>query len=137
MSCAYGVEKVGFVLMAYGATDALCSFSFGFIIKQVGRVPIFLFGMLINGIVIVVLFTWSPHPDQAYVFYILAALWGMADAVWQTQINGEAMRGREKLMGLWRKEGRKQDRNLAAKMHLLMFSSYPLAGKKTVLFHTW
>ena len=109
MSCAYGVEKVGFVLMAYGATDALCSFSFGFIIKQVGRVPIFLFGMLINGIVIVVLFTWSPHPDQAYVFYILAALWGMADAVWQTQINGEAMRGREKLMGLWRKEGRKQD----------------------------
>ena len=89
VSCAYGVQNVGFVLMAYGATDALCSFSFGFIIKHVGRVPIFVFGMLINAAVIVVLFTWSPHPKQAYLFYILAALWGMADAVWQTQINGE------------------------------------------------
>ena len=89
VSCAYGVQNVGFVLMAYGVTDALCSFSFGFVIKHVGRVPIFLFGTLVNGVVVVVLFTWSPHPDQAYVFYVLAALWGMADAVWQTQINGE------------------------------------------------
>ena len=83
------MQNVGFVLMAYGATDALCSFSFGFVIRHVGRAPIFVFGMLINAAVIVVLFTWAPHPEQAYLFYVLAALWGMADAVWQTQINGE------------------------------------------------
>lgn len=75
--------------MAYGICDAICSFSFGFVIKVVGRVPIFIFGTIVNAIVIVIFFTWSPNPDQAYMFYILAALWGVADAVWQTQINGE------------------------------------------------
>jgi len=30
-----------------------------------------------------------PNPDQEYMFYIFAALWGMGDAVIQTQINGK------------------------------------------------
>ena len=53
------------------------------------RVPIFLGGTLVNFIVVIVLFTWSPNPEEAYLFYILAGLWGVADAVWQTQINGK------------------------------------------------
>ena len=89
VSCAYGVENVGYVLIAYGICDAICSFSFGFVIKVVGRVPIFLFGAVVNTAVVVVLFQWAPNPDQAWVFYVLAGLWGVADAVWQTQINGE------------------------------------------------
>lgn len=32
---------------------------------------------------------WKPHPDQLGVFFVFPALWGMADAVWQTQTNGE------------------------------------------------
>ena len=27
---------------------------------------------------------------QAYAFFIMAAAWGVADAVWQTQINGKS-----------------------------------------------
>ncbi len=89
VSCAYGVQNVGYVLMCYGVTDAICSFSFGFIIKKVGRVPIFLMGAVINVVVVAVLFSWSPNPEEAYLFYVMAAFWGAADAVWQTQINGE------------------------------------------------
>lgn len=32
---------------------------------------------------------WVPDPDRVYLFYIFAALWGMGDAVIQTQINGK------------------------------------------------
>jgi len=32
---------------------------------------------------------WEPHPNQLPVFFVIPALWGMADAVWQTQTNGE------------------------------------------------
>ena len=98
-------------------------FSFGIVIKYTGRVPIFVGGALINILVIIIFFTWTPNPHQvfkhqsiinftfvqwpllygqwlsinlqsfhifqAYVFFIMAALWGVADAVWQTQINGE------------------------------------------------
>ena len=88
VSCAYGVHNLGYVLIIFGVCDAFCSFSFGFIIKFVGRVPIFIFGAIVNIIVVTILFTWAPNPEEAYVFYLLAALWGVADAVWQTQING-------------------------------------------------
>lgn len=33
---------------------------------------------------------WRPHPDSPYVFYAIAGLWGVGDAVWQTQINGKS-----------------------------------------------
>ena len=35
---------------------------------------------------------WIPNPDQMVVYYILAALWGVGDAVIQTQINGKIIR---------------------------------------------
>jgi len=87
VSCVLGVHNVGWVLITYGVFDAVCSVSFGAIIKHTGRVPIFLLGAGINLIVVIIFFEWSPHSDQAYVFFILAAMWGMSDAVWQTQIN--------------------------------------------------
>jgi hypothetical protein len=30
---------------------------------------------------------WKPSEDEIYVLFIIAGLWGLADAVWQTQIN--------------------------------------------------
>jgi hypothetical protein len=33
------------------------------------------------------MFIWKPSEDQIFVLFILAGLWGLADAVWQTQIN--------------------------------------------------
>ncbi len=89
VSCGWGVDKVGFVIVTYGICDAIGSFSLGYVIKRTGRVPIFMFGAILNIIVIVILFLWHPDPDKAYIFFILAGLWGIADSVWQTQINGE------------------------------------------------
>lgn len=40
---------------------------------------------------IVALLLWKPHPSQLPVFFVFPGLWGMADAVWQTQNNGECL----------------------------------------------
>ena len=77
-------------MITYGVCDAIFSMAFGSIIKFTGRIPIFILGAVLNVIVIAVLFNWMPNPDQSYVFFILAGIWGIADAVWQTQINGKA-----------------------------------------------
>jgi len=87
VSCTIGVHNVGYVFITYGVFDALCSISFGAVIRYTGRLPIFIMGALINITVIIVFFQWTPSPHQAYAFFILAAMWGVADAVWQTQIN--------------------------------------------------
>ena len=83
------MHNVGYVLITYGVIDAICSASFGGFIKYVGRVPIFLGGACLNLICVIVLFVWEPSPDMSYLFFIIAGLWGAADAVWQTQINGK------------------------------------------------
>ncbi len=88
ISCAYGVENVGFVLITYGVCDAVFSMAFGSVISYVGRVPIFLLGAAINYALILLFFLWEPNPEQSYVLYVASGLWGVADAVWQTQING-------------------------------------------------
>lgn len=87
VSCAFGVDKIGYIFIIYGITDAIGSFVFGYVIKYVGRISIFCLGGLINLVAIGFMFSWTPNPDQAHVFYIIAAFWGAADAVWQTQIN--------------------------------------------------
>ena len=54
---------------------------------QVGRPAIFIFGAIMNIIVIIALLSWTPKVSEVYVAYILAALWGLGDAVWQTQVS--------------------------------------------------
>jgi len=87
VSCGLGVHMVGYVMICFGACDALCSIAFTPAVKKFGRVPVFTLAALLNLASIVVMFLWSPHPDTTFVFFLIPALWGIADAVWQTQIN--------------------------------------------------
>ena len=87
ISCIFGVGEVGWVLITYGVCDALCSLFFGMIIKYTGRPPIYLLGATINLVVIIILLSWTPDPKKEWVLFLLAGMWGIADAIWQTQIN--------------------------------------------------
>jgi len=93
VTCAYGVHTVGRVLILFGVCNAAASIGFGFLIKLIGRVtrsprlPIFILGACLNLTVIVVMLLWTPTQNTLPVVYVLAALWGVGDAIWQTQIN--------------------------------------------------
>ena len=45
-------------------------------------------GAVLNFGLMIGLLLWKPDPDQIAVLFIAAALWGLADALWQTQVNG-------------------------------------------------
>lgn len=81
------MEHIGYVLICYGAADAIGSITAGAIVKRVGRVVLFLFAAVLHlGLVIVLLYFWQPDPSQPVYFFVVASLWGLADSVWQTQI---------------------------------------------------
>lgn len=46
--------------------------------------------VLANLSCIITFLLWKPDPEQLYLFFLLPALWGLADAVWQTQANGKS-----------------------------------------------
>lgn len=49
--------------------------------------PIFIAGALMNFALIITLFLWRPDPNHAEAYFLIAAFWGLADSIWQTQIN--------------------------------------------------
>ncbi|XP_068563034.1 protein unc-93 homolog A [Cebidichthys violaceus] len=87
VTCALGIHFVGYVMMCFGASNSLCSFLFGRLARYTGRAVLFFIAALANFACIIALMFWRPHPDDLAVFFVFPALWGMADAIWQTQTN--------------------------------------------------
>ncbi|XP_065112342.1 protein unc-93 homolog A [Paramisgurnus dabryanus] len=87
VTCALGIHYVGFVMICFGATNSVCSFAFGRLAAYTGRIALFCLAAATNLGCLLGLLYWRPHPDQLPVFFVISALWGMADAVWQTQTN--------------------------------------------------
>uniref|UniRef100_A0A673N3B2 Protein unc-93 homolog A n=1 Tax=Sinocyclocheilus rhinocerous TaxID=307959 RepID=A0A673N3B2_9TELE len=87
VTCALGIHYVGFVMICFGASNSLCSFAFGRLAQYTGRIALFCLAAVTNLSCFLGLLFWEPHPDQLGVFFVFPALWGMADAVWQTQTN--------------------------------------------------
>eukprot|EP00080_Pristionchus_pacificus_P001116 PDM61136.1 unc-93 [Pristionchus pacificus] len=99
IACGLGISQIGFVMTAFGVSDAVCSLVFGPLIKLFGRMPLFVFGCVINMLMICTVLVWSLNPADTMVFYVIAGVWGMADGVWNTQVNGiwVALVGRQSL----------------------------------------
>ncbi|KAK6030976.1 hypothetical protein OSTOST_02880, partial [Ostertagia ostertagi] len=99
VACGLGVPQIGFVCTAFGISDAICSLVFGPLIKLFGRMPLFVFGAVNNMLMIVTLMIWPLNPADKAILYVAATVWGMADGVWNTQINGfwVALAGRQSL----------------------------------------
>lgn len=87
VSCSWGIHNVGYVMICFGVMDALGSITLGHLSKIVGRKIIFILTALSNVGIIILMFMWSPNPDQKVIFFVISGFWGLGDAVWQTQIN--------------------------------------------------
>ncbi|XP_019639319.1 PREDICTED: uncharacterized protein LOC109481218 [Branchiostoma belcheri] len=87
VSCALGIEWIGYVMICYGVCDAIFSFLLGRLIKLTGRIPLFVTGAVAHLAMIITMLVWSPDPGKLEVFFVLAAFWGLGDAVWQLEIN--------------------------------------------------
>ncbi|XP_054727296.1 UNC93-like protein isoform X1 [Anastrepha obliqua] len=88
VSCALGIQKIGFVMICFGVVNAICSILFGSVMKYIGRLPIIILGAVVHFSLISIELFWRPSPENPLIFYAMSGLWGVGDAVWQTQING-------------------------------------------------
>ncbi|XP_055938334.1 protein unc-93 homolog A-like isoform X1 [Argiope bruennichi] len=87
VACAWGMYHVGLVFICFGVVDAVMSFCAGRLVKYVSRMAIMFVGAAGNLGVCIVLFLWEPNSDQSVVFFVLVGIWGLSDAIWQTQLN--------------------------------------------------
>lgn len=80
-------KYVGLVLIAYSVCDSIGSIAFTNLVKVIGRWSCFALASLISYGSMITMLIWKPSSDQVVILFVLAGLWGLADAIWQTQIN--------------------------------------------------
>ena len=89
VTCTLGVEQVGFIMICYGAVDAVLSLSVGKLVQCIGRRITLSIGAVLAIALYVLLIVWKPAKETPYLFYLASGFLGSVDAVWQTQINGK------------------------------------------------
>jgi predicted MFS family arabinose efflux permease len=75
-------------MVCNGIFQALSSYVFGRLVKYTGRILVFIVAALINYSMIILMFLWDPKQSQMVLLFVIAGLWGIADAIWQTQVIG-------------------------------------------------
>lgn len=89
--CALGLERMAYLLMAYGFSASACSSLALCMLRLRRHVPL-LAGAFIHAALLVTLFCWAPEPRylaHAPLLYSIAALWGTGSALNKTGISSE------------------------------------------------
>lgn len=87
VACAWGISKIGYVMICYGITNSISAVTIGSIVKLTGRVPAVCCAFLLHLGIIIFLLTWAPTPEDDILFFVVTGLWGICDGVWLVQIN--------------------------------------------------
>ncbi|XP_002737722.1 protein unc-93 homolog A-like [Saccoglossus kowalevskii] len=87
ISCSLGVHYVGYIMLFCGVMQATASLILGRMRKYIGRFTLFNLGAIIHFGLLVLMFYWEPQVEDLKLFFVVAAMWGFADAIWQTQVS--------------------------------------------------
>ncbi|XP_058658519.1 protein unc-93 homolog A isoform X2 [Ammospiza nelsoni] len=87
VTCALGIQYVGYMMICFAGINSLCSLLFGRISQFTGRKLLFALAAVLNTSCLITVLLWKPDPKQLAVFFVIPGLWGVSDAVWQTQTN--------------------------------------------------
>lgn len=82
--CALGLAEIGYVMMCFGIADVLSSMAVGFLENIVGRIALFTLAITINLSILAIMVFWEINSWPNLMFYVIPAMWGVSDAVWQT-----------------------------------------------------
>ena len=89
ITCELGVDWVGYAMLCFGICDTVASPVAGLLGKYVKRTPLFFAAASLNVATLICMLLWQPKASEKYVFFLLPAMWGIADGIWQTQSGGE------------------------------------------------
>jgi Na+/melibiose symporter-like transporter len=78
-------------MIVFGIVNTIFSYVFGALVKCIGRMGCLIIAAALNYTAIALMYFWEPRDDQMYVLYVIASLWGIADAAWVSQVIGRIL----------------------------------------------
>ncbi|XP_036365706.1 protein unc-93 homolog A-like [Octopus sinensis] len=88
VTCTLGIDYVGYCMITMGLANVLSSVMVALCAKYIPREVVLGFGGVVHIGLMIGFLIWIPEKNLL-IFFILAASWGVCDAVWQTQCNSE------------------------------------------------
>jgi len=86
VTCSVGIEMVGFVMICFGATCCATSMVLVTVAKQVSTLVVMVTGLLLHLLLMFSFLFWDIGPTDYIGLFASAGVWGICDAIWQTQI---------------------------------------------------
>lgn len=86
VTCTLGIDYVGYCMITMGLANVLSSVMVALCAKYIPREVVLGFGGVVHIGLMIGFLIWIPEKNLL-IFFILAATWGICDAVWQTQCN--------------------------------------------------
>ncbi|CAI9736142.1 Hypothetical predicted protein [Octopus vulgaris] len=86
VTCTLGIDYVGYCMITMGLANVLSSVMVALCAKYIPREVVLGFGGVVHIGLMIGFLIWIPEKNLL-IFFILAASWGVCDAVWQTQCN--------------------------------------------------
>lgn len=79
---------VGLIMVCNGICYVSSSYLFGWLAKYIGRIGCFVAAAILNYAMILLMYYWEPNNHQMIVLFVIAGIWAIADAAWQSQVIG-------------------------------------------------
>ncbi|XP_044753696.1 UNC93-like protein isoform X2 [Coccinella septempunctata] len=87
VTCGWGVENIGFVMICFGVCNGIASTFIGGLSRIFGRKFFISLGFILHLSLIVVLHFWMPGSKSRLVYFAISGFWGFSDAIWLVQIH--------------------------------------------------
>ena len=76
-------------MITLGVTNSIFSCLVGAVSRHIPREALIGIGSILHIGLMVFLLVWIPDDELLPVFFVISGLWGVCDAIWQTQTNCE------------------------------------------------
>ncbi|KAK3095705.1 hypothetical protein FSP39_017862 [Pinctada imbricata] len=87
ITCSLGVQYVGYCMIVMGVSNVISAFLVALFARHVPREVVFGIGGIIHIGIMIGVQIWIPDKENLSIHFVVAASWGICDAVWQTQCN--------------------------------------------------
>ncbi|KAK5638976.1 hypothetical protein RI129_013271 [Pyrocoelia pectoralis] len=84
--CTLGIQHLNFVFLSMGLLQSIASCTLSMLLKSIQRYYVVIVGFIFQCCVLLVQVLWKPMSDDPALFYVVPAVWGVCNAIWEILI---------------------------------------------------
>ncbi|XP_031331304.1 protein unc-93 homolog A [Photinus pyralis] len=81
--CTLGIQHVNLVFLSMGVLQSVAACTLSMLLKSIQRYYVVIVGFIFQCCVLMVQILWKPMSDDPALFYVVPAVWGVCNAIWE------------------------------------------------------